>query len=140
LVAGKSLLWKDREIWSPSNLQRFKACFIDQPDTSKDKNFEQKFKIQLATEDEDVTRLACELLFVYFLFTSCASLRGTPDMRSLLSPIVSGAFDPLQPPTVPTFCIAKSLFRYLVGDRERVSRKLTPHALRHQRRDGDQGG
>jgi len=49
-------------------LQRFKACFIDRPDTSKDKNFEQKFKAQLATENEDVTRLACELLFVYFLF------------------------------------------------------------------------
>jgi len=68
LIAGRSLLWEDRELWSPSNLQRFKDCFIDRPDTSKDKNFEQKFKSQLATEDEDVTRLACELLFIYFLF------------------------------------------------------------------------
>jgi 5-methylcytosine-specific restriction protein B len=70
LVAGTSLLWKDRELWSPSNLQRFKACFIDRPDTSKDKNFEQKLKVQLATEDEDIIRLACELLFVYNLFPS----------------------------------------------------------------------
>ncbi len=51
-------------------MQRFKACFIDRPDTSKDKNFEQKFKLQLATESEDVARLACELLFIYFLFPS----------------------------------------------------------------------
>ena len=86
MVAGKSLLWKDREIWSPSNLQRFKACFIDQPDTSKDKNFEQTFKIQLATEDEDVTRLACELLFVYFLFTSGV---GRPRKVELIREVAS---------------------------------------------------
>src|SRR5258707_296116 len=70
LVDGKSLLWPDRDIWSVANLQKFKTCFIDRPDTSKDKNFEQKFKAQLVTEDDDVTRLACELLFVYFLFPS----------------------------------------------------------------------
>jgi 5-methylcytosine-specific restriction protein B len=86
LVAGNSLLWRDRELWSPSNLQRFKACFIDRPDTSKDKNFEQKFKAQLATENEDVTRLACELLFVYFLFpTSVGRSRKTGLMREVAS-------------------------------------------------------
>jgi 5-methylcytosine-specific restriction protein B len=68
LIAGKSLLWQDRELWSPSNLQHFKACFIDRPDTSTDKGFEEKFKAQLALEVDDVTRLACELLFVYFLW------------------------------------------------------------------------
>ena len=74
LVEGKSLLWPDRDIWSAANLQKFKTCFIDHPDTSKDKNFEQKFKTQLASENEDVTRLACELLFVYFLFPSSSSV------------------------------------------------------------------
>lgn len=68
LIAGKSLLWENREVWSATNLRKFKACFIDKPDTAKDKNFEVKFKAQLAPEDEDVTRLACELLFVYFLY------------------------------------------------------------------------
>jgi 5-methylcytosine-specific restriction enzyme B len=70
LIGGKSLLWPDLDIWAAADLQKFKTCFIDRPDTSKDKNFEQKFKAQLATENEDVTRLACELLFVYFLFPS----------------------------------------------------------------------
>ncbi|BBZ99835.1 McrB family protein [Bradyrhizobium diazoefficiens] len=84
LVAGKSLLWGDRELWSPSNLQRFKACFIDRPDLSKDKNFEQKFKAQLAAETDDVTRLACELLFVYFLFpTSVGRPRKTGLIREV---------------------------------------------------------
>lgn len=70
LIGGGSLLWPSREIWSAANLGRFKACFIDKPDTAKDKNFEQKFRAQLAAENEDVTRLACELLFVYFLYPS----------------------------------------------------------------------
>jgi 5-methylcytosine-specific restriction enzyme B len=86
LVAGQALLWKDRELWSPTNFQRFKACFIDRPDTSKDKNFEEKFKVQLATEDEDVTRLACELLFVYFLFpTSVGRSRKAGLIREVAS-------------------------------------------------------
>src|ERR1700744_3691432 len=70
LIGEKSLLWPDWDLWTATNLQKFKACFIDRPDESKDNNFEQKFKDQLATEDEDVTRLACEMLFVYFLFPS----------------------------------------------------------------------
>lgn len=70
LISGKSLLWKDHDVWSQANLQRFKACFIDKPDTAKDKNFETKFKAQLSAESDDVTRLACELLFVYFLYPS----------------------------------------------------------------------
>jgi 5-methylcytosine-specific restriction protein B len=70
LIASQSILWREPDIWSAANLQKFKACFIDRPDTSKDKNFEQKFKEQLASEAENVTRLACELLFIYFLFPS----------------------------------------------------------------------
>ncbi len=67
-------------------MQRFKDCFIDRPDTSKDKNFEQKFKSQLATEDEDVTRLACELLFIYFLFpTSVGRSRKAGLIREVAS-------------------------------------------------------
>jgi 5-methylcytosine-specific restriction protein B len=70
LIAGQSLLWRGSDVWSLANLERFKACFIDRPDSSQDKNFEQKFKEQLGTEGEDITRLACELLLVYFLFPS----------------------------------------------------------------------
>lgn len=68
LIQGGSLLWPDRPLWTKDTLERFKSCFIDQPDTATDKNFEQKFKEQLAPQSEDVTRLGCELLFVYFLF------------------------------------------------------------------------
>ena len=84
LVGGRSLLWPESDIWCPGNLRQFKACFIDRPDTSKDKNFEQKFKAELAPEGEDVTRLACELLFVYFLFpTSVGRNRKTGLIREV---------------------------------------------------------
>jgi 5-methylcytosine-specific restriction enzyme B len=74
LIGGRSLFWPERVIWSAANLQRYKACFIDKPDTSAGRNFEQKFEDQLAPEGEDVTRLACELLFIYFLFPSPSSI------------------------------------------------------------------
>jgi 5-methylcytosine-specific restriction enzyme B len=74
LIAGKSLFWNDEDVWSLVNLERFKICFIDTPDEAADRTFEQKFKDQLANEDENVARLACELLFVYFLFPSLDSV------------------------------------------------------------------
>jgi 5-methylcytosine-specific restriction protein B len=84
LTQGKSLLWPGHDIWVAANLQRFKASFIDRPDTSKDKDFEAKFQEQLATENEDVTRLACELLFVYFLFpTSVGAARKKEVIRAV---------------------------------------------------------
>lgn len=86
LAQGKSLLWPGRDIWAASNLQRFKACFIDRPDTSKDKDFGTKFKEQLATETEDVTRLACELLFVYFLFPTSV---GASRKKELIQTVAS---------------------------------------------------
>lgn len=86
LIKGESLLWHDSEVWSTTNLAGFKACFIDRPDTSKDRNFEQKFKVQLATESEGVARLACELLFVYFLFPSSV---GRPRKTELIRDVAS---------------------------------------------------
>jgi 5-methylcytosine-specific restriction protein B len=85
LRQGKSLLWAGRDIWVPANLQRFKACFIDRPDTSKDKDFEIKFKEQLATETEDVARLSCELLYVYFLFPTSVSASRKKDLIQIVA-------------------------------------------------------
>jgi 5-methylcytosine-specific restriction protein B len=68
LLAGKSLIWPDEDIWTQPNLDNFRKYFIDMPDTSSEKNFSQKFQEQLSKTDEAVTRLACDLLLVYFLF------------------------------------------------------------------------
>ncbi|MGD0089458.1 MAG: AAA family ATPase [Planctomycetota bacterium] len=69
LKGNGSLLWPGEQVWTVANLDRFKACFIDKPDESED-SFEQKFQKQLEGEAEPVTKLACEILLVYFLFTS----------------------------------------------------------------------
>ena len=84
LVQGESLLWPQIQVWTAQNLQRFKTCFIDRPDSSRDRGFEDKFQAQLASETDDVTRLACELLFVYFLFpTSVGAFRKEELIRKV---------------------------------------------------------
>jgi len=84
LIEGKSLLWPARDIWSKTNLGRFKTCYIDRPDTSKDKNFEKKLQEQLANADDDVTRLACELLLIYFQFPSEDSVSAARKAQLIL--------------------------------------------------------
>jgi hypothetical protein len=73
LLGGKSLIWQDDAIWTVATLANFKTFFIDMPDTSSEKNFTQKFREQLAKADDDVTRLSCDLLVVYFLFPTSVS-------------------------------------------------------------------
>lgn len=69
LVEGDSLLWPGHKVWSKQSFEDFKKHFIDAQDNSKD-SFEQKFERQLDPALENTTRLACEILLVYFLFTS----------------------------------------------------------------------
>ena len=72
LLSEKSLLWPDESVWNKTTLAGLKSCFIDDPDESN-ASFEEKFKRQLANESDEVTKLACELLLVYFLFPSSVS-------------------------------------------------------------------
>jgi 5-methylcytosine-specific restriction protein B len=86
LVGGKSLIWPDDDIWTVANLNNFKAFFIDKQDSSSDKDFSQKFQEQLARADDDVTRLSCDLLLVYFLFpTSVSRARKMSLVRDVAS-------------------------------------------------------
>lgn len=72
LIGGKSLIWPDKDVWTSENLANFKKYFIDKPDTSKT-SFEEKLKEQLSKADDNVTRLTCELLLIYFLFPTSVS-------------------------------------------------------------------
>ena len=74
LQEGNSLLWPEESVWTVEALEAFKGCFIDRPDTTND-TFEAKFQRQLADQPPGITKLGCELLLLYFLFTS--SVRGT---------------------------------------------------------------
>ena len=85
LLGGKSLLWPDDQVWAKEVLESFKTCFTERPDESAD-SFEEKFKRQLAPEGALVTKLAAELILVYFLFPSQVSGKRK---RELIQDIVS---------------------------------------------------
>ena len=85
LLGGKSLLWPDDQVWTKEVLESFKTCFTEQPDESAD-SFEEKFKRQLAPEGSLVTKLAAELILIYFLFPSQVSGKRK---RELIEKIVS---------------------------------------------------
>ncbi|WP_082476345.1 McrB family protein [Methylobacterium sp. Leaf99] len=86
LAGNKSLIWPNENVWTIETLNGFKTFFIDLPDYSSEKNFTQKFKEQLAKAGEDVTRLACDLLLVYFLFpTSVSRARKLAVIREVAS-------------------------------------------------------
>src|ERR1700751_215170 len=87
LLEGGSLLWEGAQVWTKETLEAFKACFTDRPDESGD-SFEGKFKRQLANEDANVTKLAAELVLVYFLFPSRGSVSGVRK-RQLVKEILS---------------------------------------------------
>ncbi len=73
LLGGKSLIWPNDDVWNVANLDNFKRFFIDKQDTSSEKNFSQKLQEQLARADDEVARLSCDLLTVYFLFPTSVS-------------------------------------------------------------------
>lgn len=87
LVDGKSILWDGEPIWSAHNLQEFKTHFTDKPDESP-RRFEVKFNEQLAAAAPDVTKLACELVLIYFLFPAPSSVSGNRK-RELIEEIAS---------------------------------------------------
>jgi 5-methylcytosine-specific restriction enzyme B len=72
LIGEKSLLWKGENIWTEQNLKDFQSYFTANPDESKS-SFEEKFKQQLEPAGPDLTKLACEIVLVYFLFPSSVS-------------------------------------------------------------------
>lgn len=67
LIANGSLLWPGEKIWTLENLKRLKQAYVDRPDFSKI-SFEEKLKKQLNGQGEEIYKLFCECLFVYYLF------------------------------------------------------------------------
>jgi hypothetical protein len=69
LVTFDSLFTPDRKLWSPQNLGRFHALFVERFDEGEG-SFLEKFKKQLDGANDDVFQLAAELLYVQQFFTS----------------------------------------------------------------------
>ncbi|TWT91629.1 McrB family protein [Neorhodopirellula pilleata] len=73
LIGEGSLLWQGENVWTQNSLASFNKCFIENADES-DATFENKFKLQLGSEDTTTTKLAVEMLAVHLSFTSSVGL------------------------------------------------------------------
>lgn len=86
LVHDGSLLFDDRELWTITHLQDFRARLIDNPLVGSEQSFGEKLDTQLAGATDDLRWLVCELVAVYFLFARGAI--GGPSKRAVLEAII----------------------------------------------------
>lgn len=87
LIGNGSLLFDDRNLWTPANLEDFRERFLENPLVGTEEHFGQKLATQLETASDDVRWLVCELVAVYFLFARGAI--GGPTKRATLEAITA---------------------------------------------------
>lgn len=87
LLRDGSLLFGDAAVWRPDVLDSIHKAFVATPDEG-DRTFIVKFKDQVGKAGQEVSRLAAEILSVYFLFPSSVGgvrkrqvVRGSSDLR-----------------------------------------------------------
>jgi 5-methylcytosine-specific restriction protein B len=54
LIGNGSLLFDDRNLWTPANLEDFRERFLENPLVGTEENFGQKLATQLETATDDV--------------------------------------------------------------------------------------
>ncbi len=69
LLSDGSLLFADVSVWRPDVLESIHKAFVATPDEG-DRTFIDKFRDQVGKAGQDISRLAAEILCVYFLFPS----------------------------------------------------------------------
>lgn len=70
LTKDGSLFFPNEKLWTLERLANFKRVFIESPDEG-DRKFMEKFKDQLKkANDKAIYRLAAEMIYVHFLFSS----------------------------------------------------------------------
>ncbi|CQR46581.1 5-methylcytosine-specific restriction enzyme B [Paraliobacillus sp. PM-2] len=67
LLNDRSLIWDGESFWNRTNMDRFRAIFVENPDESGN-SFDSKFQKQLENESEGVYKFAIELMFIYYIF------------------------------------------------------------------------
>ncbi|MEI4263396.1 AAA family ATPase [Roseovarius sp. D0-M9] len=91
LLRNGSLLFGDASVWRPDVLEQIHKAFVATPDEG-DRTFTDKFKDQVGKAGQDVSRLAGEILSVYFLFPSSV---GGIRKRQLVNEVLSWGDDTL---------------------------------------------
>lgn len=75
LRSDDSLFTPGRKIWSPELLDELDERFVQHPDPSSERNFEDKLRLQLTEASADAIQLMAEVLFIYYL-PSSYNIRG----------------------------------------------------------------
>jgi 5-methylcytosine-specific restriction enzyme B len=91
LVADGSVLFEDASLWTAANIDKLDEVFVSAPDPSE-RSFVDKFRDQVKPHGQLVTRLAAEVLVVYFLFPSNV---GGDRKRELVGEVLSWGGDEL---------------------------------------------
>lgn len=91
LLRDGSLLFDNASVWRPDVLDRIHKTFVATPDEG-DRTFIDKFRDQVGKAGQDVSRLAAEILSVYFLFPSSV---GGVRKRQVVSEVLGWGGDSL---------------------------------------------
>ena len=86
LGRGSSLLWPDRLVWQPENLQALWKAIYENPDEGS-RSFLEKLKDQLSQQPPEVHQVMADLAAFYGLFP--ARIQNAPNKRGLVETIVS---------------------------------------------------
>ena len=100
------LIFDDTSVWRPDVLDRIHKAFVATPDEG-DRTFIDKFKDQVGKAGQDVSRLAAEILSVYFLFPSSV---GGVRKRQVVNEVLSWGGD-----TLPESHLVSSAFANGIG-------------------------
>ena len=107
LLRDGSLLFSDASVWRPDVLDRIHKAFVATPDEG-DRTFIDKFKDQVGKAGQDVSRLAAEILSVYFLFPSSV---GGLRKRQVVNEVLGWCGDslPESHPVSAAFCSGQAI-------------------------------
>src|SRR4051794_9263825 len=93
LINDGSLLFAGERVWSLETFDLFFRAYNDRLDRGEG-SFDEKFRAQVGDEPQSVTRLAAELVAIYFLFASHNTV-GAQRKRDVVDLILSWNGDTL---------------------------------------------
>ncbi len=95
LIGDGSLLFAGESVWTRESFDAFFNAYNDRLDFGEG-NFEQKFRMQVGDEARPVTRLAGEVVVIYFLFAALNTV-GAGRKREVVGEVLSWNGDELDP-------------------------------------------
>lgn len=67
LIQNRSLLWKEKKVWTLENLYKVKERMIDSPVLGRELSFEEKLEKQMSGSSPNEWAIICDTYYIYFL-------------------------------------------------------------------------